>query len=551
MKRRAVFAVGALLLAQCASVVSADLVSGAETTAWANADITPKDTIAGTTGAVYDLAFYNEGSVPLHAIRITRPTPLFTVTSAAPVAGGPAGTWRTTLNAPTGATFDASTSEPLLMPGQVAHFTITADVGTAATDQYVPWTVESSASPPPSYVFQTVPARKPGGLSGNLRVLEITGRFMSPSAASCPTGTDYRCADDGTDTAGEVVDVSTTLTNRGTGTVTLNAADSGISEVTAGSLSTDPDAKGILDGTMPTLAPGASATIVYKQVKLGTAGTNRRIRVKFANYSSGPVEQAYQRIYTLQGRLDFTPKSTTPLTRSLKCNDPRANYTGSIAPGRIAWPGTQVRCSILTDKSGDQAAQLSTGSQLVVDAGNGHVFAAPLESESYIAPGAVTNRRIQFASTLLPADFPPGTYPVTIRYRGTDYNGDPIVIDKDSGEFLVVDPPPAITGAALTSSGGRYSVTVTMSEPVTGTQDVRNWRYVDAAGVEHPVSVVSSSSADPTVWVLDLAATPLPFAPGTAALTYTARSAATPLGGDLHDSVDNPLPTTSDFPVIA
>lgn len=96
-------------------------------------------------------------------------------------------------------------------------------------------------------------------------------------------------------------------------------------------------------------------------------------------------------------------------------------------------------------------------------------------------------------------------------------------------------PAPYITSAVTGNNGSYDTMNIYFSEPVTGTENVNNWRVVDNQGVAHPVFNVTGSPS--AYWVLELSPTP-GFTPGwTATVTYTP--------GDLHDKNGNALPQTT------
>ena len=96
-------------------------------------------------------------------------------------------------------------------------------------------------------------------------------------------------------------------------------------------------------------------------------------------------------------------------------------------------------------------------------------------------------------------------------------------------------PAPYISSAVTGNNGSYNTINIYLSEPVTGTENVNNWRVVDNQGVAHPVFNVTGSPS--AYWILELSPTPGYTSGWTATVTYTP--------GDLHDKSGNALPQTT------
>lgn len=119
--------------------------------------------------------------------------------------------------------------------------------------------------------------------------------------------------------------------------------------------------------------------------------------------------------------------------------------------------------------------------------------------------------------------------------RMTVSTGDGTALQAAVDVVTIGTPAPYISSATTGFNGSYDTINLGISEPISGTEDVNDWRVVDDRGVAHPVFNVTGSGS--AYWVLELSPSP-PFQPGwTATVTYTP--------GDLHDANGNALPQTT------
>lgn len=119
--------------------------------------------------------------------------------------------------------------------------------------------------------------------------------------------------------------------------------------------------------------------------------------------------------------------------------------------------------------------------------------------------------------------------------RTTITSGDGQALQAEVNVVNIGTPAPYIRSAVTGFNGTYDTINLLISEPVSGTYNVNNWRVVDNQGVAHPVFNLTGSGS--AYWVLELSPTPGFTSGWTATVTYTP--------GDLHDSAGNALPQTS------
>lgn len=231
------------------------------------ANVLPHDTVGGSSDAEITFSVSADGG-PVDDVRIVRPDTLFTVL------GGSANHWTATTSPDGYETFTGF----VLLPGQTGTFTVDVATGQPAQDTFGHWTVLTSSNGGDTYQVAQGAQNTPNSLLGDVRVLSMTAPVISPSQDG-----------DTLVTEGQKISMTTTVTNRGTGTIDLSASGCLVSGDEAG----DVTSGGTYVGAPAALAPGQQAVVELAGVIIGdNTGSGRHLRLTVSTGDGTAVQAA-------------------------------------------------------------------------------------------------------------------------------------------------------------------------------------------------------------------------------------------------------------------
>lgn len=234
------------------------------------ASVSPHDTIAGTQSGAITVSVYSDTG-PVDAVRIVRPTADFSIV------GGSAPNWTATTSPDGYETFTGFA----LAPAQTGKFVVDIATAQPAADEFGNWTVLTSSDGGNTYTVAQGAQHSVSSLSGNIRVLSMTEPVISP----VENGNQV--------TSGEQVTVSTTVTNHGSGTITLDPSACSVTGDETG----DVTAPGTYVGSPATLSPGQSAVVELSGVTIGTnVGSPRYLRTTISTGDGTALQAAVNEV---------------------------------------------------------------------------------------------------------------------------------------------------------------------------------------------------------------------------------------------------------------